>query len=168
MIEKYLSPPPCLKLYLTTLSLCVATNNILGYKTPLFVSDFSQYVRMELTQCIRYAEIENKTFPLYFCYSYLVHPCVRLVVLIFSFLCSALYIIVLSFFFGVVQSVVLCVVCCIAFVVLFFSWPSCFLFFDIGFLITHRTSSNCFFIDVIYIIAYNHNITGGRSMGTSK
>jgi len=62
-----ISPPPFLKLYITTVSLCVATNNILGYKTPLFVLDFSQYVRMELTQCLRYAEIENKTFPLYFC-----------------------------------------------------------------------------------------------------
>ena len=56
-----ISTPPFLKLYITTVSLCVATNNILGYNTPLFVLDLSQYVRMELTQCIRYAEIENKT-----------------------------------------------------------------------------------------------------------
>ena len=60
-----ISHPPYLISYLTTLSLCVATNNILGYKTPLFVLDFSQYVRMELTQCIRYAEIENRTIRLY-------------------------------------------------------------------------------------------------------
>jgi len=61
-----ISPSLYLIVYLTTLSLWVATNNILGYKTPLFVLDFSQYVRMELTQCIRYAEIENRTVRLHF------------------------------------------------------------------------------------------------------